>query len=165
MLRLGLTGAMTLARVCHTPFGGAGTPEDELDLTEYAHTELDGQACGFTGNFRPRHNESHDPSVRNSLMFVRHRGIKRKQILIHQVKAVPTRGEKQPCVHLPIESLLALHSICPGIGTVPDVHPLTPEAMGVPVGQPSRGRGRGGRGGARDGWCTNESVVGRAHSG
>lgn len=74
-----------LGRVAQAPYGGALLENDTIDVTEYEHSAQDG-INGFFGTFKPLNNPEYDPKTRNCLAFVRHRDVKRGNIVVFNVQ-------------------------------------------------------------------------------
>jgi hypothetical protein len=73
--------SVLLGRVVGAPYGGAAKEDDVLDLVEYLH-DPNPNAVGLFGTFSAHENEHYNPATKGSLKYIRHREIKRKDLIL-----------------------------------------------------------------------------------
>lgn len=114
-----------LGRVCHAPFGGALQASDTIDVTEFEHTPQHG-VSGFFGKFKPLKNEHFNKNIRGSLKLVRHRDVKRADVVVFNVQMFGS-GDS---IQVELSSLRELQE------ALPQDHPIPPR---LPVSHQQRG--------------------------
>lgn len=86
-----------LGRIAHAPFGGALQPLDTVDVTEHEHTPQAG-VHGFFGTFKPLQNAHFNKEIRGSLRFVRHRDLRRPDVIVFNVQTFGTGDSIRVCL-------------------------------------------------------------------
>lgn len=121
-LLIQINSQIKLARVCGVAPGGATHDSDTADVVEYEHTPQAG-VQGLFGTFKPVRNMNHDPSLKGSLAYVRHRVLPRSSIYVYDVQ---TFGTAQDLRIAETSLLRALAAICPNDAVlparIPDTH-------------------------------------------
>lgn len=110
-----------LGRVVSAPYGGALKHEDMLDVTEYEHVPQPG-VNGYFGTFRSLRNEAHNEKTRGSTVFVRHRDVKRADIVVFNVQM---QGSGEHDLRVTLDSLRKLANAMPDTHKIPSVIPST----------------------------------------
>ena len=153
---------IALGIVCKAAAGGALADDDVIDVTEYAHSGLEGYD-GFFGAFRAKENPTWDTNVPGSLKFIKHRDVLRAQVKVFNVQ-VWKDGGRALRAHLGSLRGLAAVERSYQLARIPQSYLEAPEhhhtegargkgaARGAPAGGPAVGKGGGGRvGGGRAG--------------
>lgn len=129
-----------LGRVTRAPYGGSLDTKDVVDVTEYEHTPQPGVA-GFFGTFKPLHNAEYDAHTRGSLAYVRHRDVKREDVVVFNVQVF---GRAASDLRVSLESLRELQRAMPDIHSVPQSIPSTHKAAQSQPQSSSQSRGDAG---------------------
>lgn len=130
-----------LGRVAKAPYGGALSESDLLDVTEYEHTPQPG-CSGFFGTFKPLHNSDYDSNTRGALAYVRHRDVKRADIIVYNVQVSGKATE----LRVALESLRQLQSAMPDSHSLPTSIPRSHTPSAAQDQSQVRHQGAGGRG-------------------
>lgn len=116
---------ITLGRVTHTPHGGALRRADVVDITEYEHTPQPG-FHGFFGTFKPLANPDYDPKLRGSTKTMRHRDVRREDVIIFNVRMT---GRTSEDLRVSLTSLRELAHAIPDLHKLPQKLPPTHKAQ------------------------------------